>query len=147
MRQIRVYITSKREHAEKLRALKMDGIHINARWLWMGERGDMPVTHWLNENFIDAINSDYVILYVERDDDLNTSLIEVGHALSYRKPILIAGERQFTDEELGLPHKACKKWIGFDGVKATGSLEQTLMFIKREVMQREVVTKAGKVAT
>jgi hypothetical protein len=112
----------------------------------MDLRGDMPVTHWLRENFDDAIASHYVVLYLEPGDDLNTSLIEVGHAMAHGKAILLAGDRHFTEEEVGLPHKACKKWAGFDKVRATGSLEQTLMFIKREVAQHNLtITAAAKV--
>lgn len=134
MRQIKVYITSKREHAKFLSKIEIDGIHIISRWLWTAGRGDIPVTHWLTENFVDMANADYVVLYVEKDDDLNASLLELGAAMYLGKKILIAGERDF-DQDGGVPHKSVRKWSGMQGVRITGTLEATLLFIKKEVLE------------
>lgn len=130
LQQIKVYITSKREHANKILAAVPDGIHCNARWIYMLESGERPVTHWLRENFDDAIAAHYVILYVEAGDNLRTSLIEVGNALAWGKKVFIAGERNF-DELKGFPHKNLMPWASFtQQVKITGSLEQTFAHIK-----------------
>lgn len=147
MKQIKVYITAKREHADKLKNLRVDGIHINARWLHMIERGEQPVTHWLQENFDDAVMSHFVIFYVEAGDKLKTSLIEIGNALAYGKQIFIASDRKLADdpEQQTLPHKDLAPWVAFAGIKFTGTLEDTFAYIKQQVSGHEKITKAGNV--
>lgn len=147
MKQIKVYITAKREHADKLKDLRVDGIHINARWLHMIERGEQPVTHWLQENFDDAVMSHFVIFYVEAGDKLKTSLIEVGNALAYGKKVFIASNYVLYEEnpKQVLPHKDLAPWFAFDNIKITGTLEQTFEFIKQQVSGHEKITKAGNV--
>lgn len=138
MRQIKVYITAKREHAEKITKAIPDGFHCNSRWPYMLHTGERPVTHWLRENFDDAVASDFVIFYVEPGDNLKTSLIEVGHALAWGKRIFIASDRQLneSDECLLVPHKGLDPWMAFDEVKFTGNLKQTFAYIKNLVHGR-----------
>lgn len=130
LEQIKVYVTAKREHGEKILAAFPDGFHCNARWIYMLGTGERPVTHWLMENFDDAIASHYVIFYVEAGDNLRTSLVEIGHALAHGKKIFIAGDRDF-DELHGFPHKNLIPWANYGRqIKITGSLKQTFAFIK-----------------
>lgn len=130
LEQIKIYVTAKREHAEKIKAAIPDGFHCNARWIYMLGSGERPVTHWLMENFDDAIAAHFVILYVEAGDNLRTSLVEVGHALAHGKKIFIAGERDF-EELRGFPHKNLIPWANYTRqIKLTGSLEQTFKFIR-----------------
>ena len=143
MQQIKIYATSKREHGEKILAAVPDGFHCNARWIYMLGSGQRPVTHWLQENFDDAIASHFVLLYVERDDNLKTSILELGHAIAHNKKIFIAGERDF-EEMHGLPHKDLEPWVGFTShVKVTGSLAQTFAFIKRLAFPQNIVGNDG----
>lgn len=138
--QIKVYITAKREHAEKILAAVPDGFHCNARWIYMVNSPARPVTHWLMENFDDAIASHFVIFYVEAGDRLRTSLVEVGNAIAHGKKIFIAGERDFEDHK-GLPHRDLDPWVGYTSqVKISGTLAQTFAFIKR-LARPEIITK------
>lgn len=146
-----VYVTAKREHAPVLEKLSYEGIHFNARWMFMRHRGNRPVTHWLRENFADAVSAHFVVLYVEPGDKLKTSLIEVGHAMAHDKTILIAGDRQAASKVMeglaelsgkdpeamfandwikNLPHRDIDPWCGFTGVKVTGTMDQTVEYIR-----------------
>jgi len=94
--QIRVYTTAKRRHAELLRGLrhKYDGIYFTARWpvtVNLSTESVRPVTHWLNDNCDDIIRSSFVVIYAEPDDDLKTSLVEIGIAMAHDKRIYVVG--------------------------------------------------------
>ncbi len=147
-----VYVTAKRGHAEMLEKLTYDGIHFNARWMFQRYRGDRPVNHWLKENFADAVSAHYVVLYVEPGDMLCTSLLEVGHALAFGKPILIAGDRNKANELMeefseawvkNLPNKGVDPWCAYHLVKITGTMDQTIEFIKNEQRTKKL-THEGK---
>ena len=145
MEQIKVYVTAKREHGEKILAAFPDGFHCNARWIYMLGSGERPVTHWLRENFDDAIASHFVVLYVEAGDNLRTSLIEVGHAIAHGKKVFIAGDRNF-EELKGMPHKNLIPWASYTShVKISGSLEQTFSYIKRIAFPKSFTGNDGKV--
>lgn len=131
LKQIKIYVTSKREHADKILKSIPDGFHCNARWPYMLHTGVRPVNHWLRENYDDAIASHFVIFYVEAADELNVSLLELGNACAYDKQIFVATDRIIEDEIL--PHKKLKNWVGLDNVKITGTLEQTYKYIRRQV--------------
>lgn len=143
MQQIKVYFTAKREHADEILASIPDGFHCNSRWIYMLQSGERPVTHWLRENFDDAIASHYVVFFLKPGDNLKTSLVEVGNAIAHGKMIFIAGDRDF-EELKGLPHKDIEPWCGFTNqVKITGSLEQTFAFIRKIAFPRNVVHNDG----
>lgn len=128
MQQIKVYISAKLHHAAKLAALRVDGFHINARWIEMAESGRKrmkPVTHWQQENFDDITTAHFIILYVEPSDDLKGSLVEIGYALAHGKRVFIVGNAVKTDDgfhglvdvkpagaanSIQLPHKDVEPW-------------------------------------
>lgn len=146
MSQIKIYITAKREHANKIRLSVPDGFHCNARWIYMGHIAERPVTHWLNENFDDAIMSHFVIFYVEPGDKLKTSLLEVGNALAHRKQIFIASDKKLSEGDIGqvvLPHKDLDPWIGFEQIKYTGTLAQTFTAIKNQIWSANKINCEG----
>lgn len=143
LEQIKIYVTAKREHGEKILDEFPDGFHCNARWIYMLQSGERPVTHWLRENFDDAIASHFVILYVEPGDNLRTSLVEIGHALAYGKKVFIAGDRDF-DELKGMPHKNLLPWASYTAqIKVTGSLAQTFEFIRKFARPERVKNHDG----
>lgn len=93
--EIKVYIASKLEHAAKLRDVRHDGFHINARWIDTAEihqKTLKPVTHWQQENFDDIEAAHFCILYVEPGDKLKGALVELGYAIRAGKQIWIAGD-------------------------------------------------------
>lgn len=109
MQQIKVYIASKVEHAAKLKSLREDGFHINARWIdtaVLTQNALKPVTHWQQENFDDICASHYVVFYVEPGDKLKGALVELGYAIAWGKKIWIAGD----GHEAEVPHKDILPW-------------------------------------
>jgi hypothetical protein len=95
--EIKVYIAAKLDHAPKLAAMRVDGIHINARWIHLAadaRKRLTPVTHWQQENFDDIEAAYYFILYCEPGDDLKGAIFEIGHAVRAGKACWIAGNGQ-----------------------------------------------------
>jgi len=143
MEQIKVYIASKREHAAKLAAICMDGIHINSRWIDtvdIGRARSKPVTHWQQENFDDIAAAHFVVFYIEPSDDVKGALFEVGYAVGIGKRVWIAGDGHGVEVEvagatLDLPHKtALLPWgLYRQAIRISPSLEEALRAIKRLV--------------
>lgn len=137
MRQTKVYFASKRHHADKIKAQRPDGFHFNGRWLEtanLAETAAKPASHWLEENFADIKEADFVIVYAEHGEVLKTALLEVGWAMAYGKLVIVVG-----DHESYRPWRACKARVSF-----APTLEAALVEIKRRVTpKREVLDSAG----
>lgn len=94
MHQIPVYIASKRRHAEKLKALRPDGLHFISRWLDTGNLASnaaKPASHWQRENYTDIRAAEVVLVYAEKGEHLVNALQEVGYAIAWGKPIYCCG--------------------------------------------------------
>lgn len=143
--QIKIYWTAKREHANKILKAIPDGFHCNSRWVYMQQFGDRPVTHWLRENFDDAIASNFVGFLVEPGDKLKTSLIEIGNALAHGKKIFIASDTLIdVDDPTLMPHKDLMPWVGFgEQIKYTGTQKQTYKFIRKMVDDQRITKHDG----
>lgn len=95
--EIMVYIAAKIEHAAELAALRVDGIHINSRWIHMAVEARKrltPVTHYQAENFIDIEAANYFIQYCKPADDLKGGIFETGYAVRAGKYCWMAGNGQ-----------------------------------------------------
>lgn len=137
MQQIKVYTSSKLEHAAKLKAADQDGFHFNARWLDTADAGRQrlkPVTHWQQENFDDIVAAHFFLLYVEPGDHLKGSLVEMGYAIARGKKCWIAGDGNganfITEGNAGvlrLPHKDILPWGSYrQAVRIVPSLAHAL---------------------
>lgn len=164
--EIKVYISAKLEHAAKLRDLKVDGFHINSRWIWMADMGrsnQKPVTHWQQENFDDIEAAHYFIMYVEPGDHLKGSIFEIGYAVRADKKCWIAGDGHGVDvpikdaggmfpaEENGpdtirLPHRGSVPW-GFyaQQIRVVLSLDEAFKQINA-LHGRQMTAISGKVS-
>lgn len=95
--QIVVSICAKLRHAEKFKKLREDypDIHFISRWIVTASQGSeemKPVYEWMREAEIEIANSHCVIVYAERGEVLKNALVQVGMALSMRKPVYVVGE-------------------------------------------------------
>lgn len=144
MQQIKVYISAKLEHAAKLAALKVDGFHINARWIEMADAGRKrlkPVTHWQQENFDDIETAHFFLLYVEPSDDLKGSLFEIGYAVGIGKKCWIAGDGhgvEVTPEgaanSITVPHKGVLPWGHYrQRIRMAPTIQAAFIDIRRYV--------------
>lgn len=94
MRQISVYVASKRRHAERIKAARLDGIHLNARWLDTANlpaNAAKPSAHWQRENFNDIRDAEAVLVYGEKGEQLVNALVEVGYAIAHGKRVYCVG--------------------------------------------------------
>jgi nucleoside 2-deoxyribosyltransferase len=129
MKQIKIYFASKRRHAEKLAGYRINQIHICARWIEtanLGMNKSKPAAHWMEENFIDIQASDYVLVYAEEADTLETALVEVGWAMAFSKPVIVIGD-----------HDSYKPWrANFKRVSFQPTIEDALNAIVRQNTSR-----------
>lgn len=166
MQQIKLYISSKLEHVPKLAALRVDGFHINARWIEMADAGrkrQKPVTHWQQENYDDIVAAHFFMLYVEPADHLKGSLEETGYAIGKGKRVWIAGNGTSKDDEhwgvvvkpegfvgegLGLrvPHKDVMPWgLDTQRIRMVSSIEQAMAEMRACAQQSRVLAADGGV--
>jgi len=153
--EIKVYITSKLRHAEKLSQLRLDGIHINSRWIdtvRMPNARKKPVTHWQQENFDDIAASHFVILYLEAGDELEGQLWEAGYACGLGRKIWVAGDGHGVEVDIPdqpgatmrLPHRGILPWALYrPQVRVVLSLETAFTMIKREALPRTTLKADG----
>lgn len=138
MRQIRVYFASKRIHADMLRALRPDGFHFNGRWLETANlaiNAAKPASHWLEENFSDIKEADFVVVYAEDGETLKTALVEVGWAMAWGKPVIVVGTHESYQ-----PWRAHKERVSF-----APNVEAALLDIKRRMNPlSKVLNSAGE---
>lgn len=140
MRQIKVYFASKRHHADMLRALRPDGFHFNGRWLETANlaiNATKPASHWLEENFSDIKDADFVVVYAEKGEVLKTALVEVGWAIAWGRPVIVIGH-----------HESYEPWCRNKArVSYAATLEDALLSIKRQVCPPDDVSvRAGGVS-
>jgi hypothetical protein len=157
--EIKVYIASKLEHADKLAAIRKDGFHINARWIDMAEihRKKMkPVTHWQQENFDDIEAADYVIFYIEAGDHLKGGIFELGYAVRAGKKIWIAGDGHGVEvtipdgatgddvKTMRVPHKDIFPWGHYaQAIHIAPSLDAAFSQIKAEAFPDNKLNSRG----
>lgn len=139
-RQIKVYFASKLRHAEKLKALRTDGFHFCARWLDTGtlaSNSTKPVSHWLEENFIDIANADAVICLAEPGEVLKTALVEVGWAMAHQRQIFTIGA-----------HPSYDPWnLTYSRVKRVQSIPEALASLKRQFTPPSEIRDLGTAGT
>lgn len=94
MRQISISIASKRRHAELIKGLRLDGVHLNSRWLDtanLASNAAKPAAHWQRENYSDIRSSEAMLVYGEKGETLVNALQEVGYAIAFGLPVFCVG--------------------------------------------------------
>ncbi len=96
---VRVYITSKRIHANFLLDIRKNfpNIYFTARWPVVRDisaEQTKPAALWIQDNVDDIIRSDIFACYAEEDDVLNGSIWESAVAWAHGKPIFLAGRNE-----------------------------------------------------
>lgn len=128
---VSVYITSKRIHAAKLLELRerWTYLYFTARWPVVRdisfEQG-RPARLWLRDNEDDMLRSDVVVCYAEKDDQLNTSIFELGAAYARHKPIYLVGNN------LGF-----KEWQHAEGIQHFETMDVALQRITDRLKYRK----------
>ena len=88
-----VYMASRTIHADKWKALRAAGNRITSSWIDTvidGGNGGGYEELWVR-CIMDVSASKAVIVYVEPGEMLNGALVEVGAALSMKKPVFAVG--------------------------------------------------------
>lgn len=139
MIQTKVAWASKRHHADKILATRPDGFWYCSRWLETANlsiNAAKPASQWMEENFSDIRDCDFLIVYAEPGETLKTALVEVGWAMAWGKPVFVVG-----DHDSYRPWRANKRRVTFCVTK-----DEALDIIKRRVSpKREVLNAAGEV--
>lgn len=155
MQQIKVYISAKLEHSRKLVGCAPDGFHSNARWIHMAEAGRTklkPVSHWQQENFDDIEMAHVFVLYVEPQDVLCGSLVELGHAIRAGKKIWIAGnghgvevKPESQDNYITVPHAGVLPWgLYTQSIRMAMGLPEAFLAIKRHFRPETILGHDGE---
>lgn len=138
MRQIKIAWCSKRHHAEKIKATRPDGFHYVSRWLDtanLAENAAKPAHHWMEENFSDIRDSDYVFVLAETGETLKWALGEVGWAMAYGRPVIVIGD-----------HDSYRPWRGNSTrVRMVPTIDAALKAVKAENAPKlEVLNSKGE---
>lgn len=94
-----VYIASKLRHREMLQEimLKYNRFTWTPSWVkmptWVPDEQEYAQAFWVRFKR-DVQNSDYFILYGEKDDVLKGGLVEAGIAIACHVPVIIIGESE-----------------------------------------------------
>lgn len=134
---VSVYITSKRIHAAKLLDLRprWPYLYFTARWPIVRDiahEQTRPAKFWLQDNEADMLRSEVVACYAEPEDELNTSIYELGKAVAHGKPIYLIGDNRHY-----------KEWQFDRGIKHVGSLSTALQEITDRIKYR--VSQADRI--
>jgi nucleoside 2-deoxyribosyltransferase len=135
--QIRVYIASKLNHAEKFQKLSQtwENIYMTAGWvnyhamvraIPAGAQFGKPAMHWQQDNFDDIIRSHCVLAYVERGEHMKGGLVEIGFALAHGKKVFLC-----TDADEG-QHPDFSAWqMGSSLVSRPRTIQRAIEEIKK----------------
>jgi len=133
---VSVYVTSKRIHAAKLLDLRgsWDKLYFTARWPIVRDiaaEQARPARFWMQDNNDDMVRSDVVLCYAEKEDQLNTSIFEIGNAWAHRKPIYLVGENE-----------GYKEWQHAEGIYHIKDLNLALQKITDRIRYRKTEAEA-----
>lgn len=139
MIQTKVAWASKRHHADKILATRQDGFWYCSRWLEtanLAANASKPASHWMEENFSDIRDADWLVVYAEKGETLKTALVEVGWAMAWGKPVIVVGD-----------HDSYRPWRANTArVTFVVTIEEAIAVIKRRVTpKREILNVAGEV--
>lgn len=155
MKPIKVAVSAKVEHAPKLAAIQIEGIHISSRWVHIAAKQQSrqtPVEHWQQENFDDIVMADAMMFYLEPGDKLKGALGEAFYAAAYGKKVWIAGDGHGVEFQpapdaplIRLPHRDIWPWCAFtQAFRVVLSKEQAFAEMKRVLQPGRILDSEGK---
>lgn len=90
----KIYTASKTRHAKYWQQLRKQGVNIISTWIDEAEKGQTKDIPELARRCISEIKAcDFVLLYIEGDDQVHGALIEVGAGLAFGKPIRLVARQ------------------------------------------------------